>query len=244
MTLLKTIIIENSIFLYLIIASVFSCTIYSQKLKLSVDQIKDSLKTSLTGSEVIPNRIKTIISYKVVETINMTFGGYTVTYVVSDISLINTTDLGPNNTRIVTPIFDIKRQYINDKKKSVIDSLKPMPKNNYNSYITINLNIPEKLIYEDTDPSNGVEYIDIIKTYERVVGKGFKSVEMFKKLANAYYFRGKLDKAAKFYQELFNMTSDLEAEYYFRYAQSLKFINKKDKANEMMKIYHQKDNGL
>lgn len=243
MTLLKTIIIENTVFLYLIIASVFSCTIYSQKVKLSVAQIKDTLKTSSTSSEPITNLVKTVITYKVVEKINMTFGGYTVTYVVSDISLINTTDLGPNNTRIVTPIFDIKRQNINPKKRTVIDSLKPMPIN-YNSDITINLDIPEKAIYENTDPSNGTEYIDIVKTYERVVDKGFKSIEMLKRIANAYYFNNKLDKAAKYYQDLFNMTSDLEPEYYFRYAKSLKFINKQDKANEMMKIFNQKNNGL
>ncbi|MFE3872745.1 flagellar motor protein MotB, partial [Flavobacterium sp. ZS1P70] len=40
-------------------------------------------------------------------------------------------------------------------------------------------------------------YVDAIKTYERVAEKGYKSVDMFKKLGNAYYFNGELDKAAK-----------------------------------------------
>jgi outer membrane protein OmpA-like peptidoglycan-associated protein/tetratricopeptide (TPR) repeat protein len=83
-------------------------------------------------------------------------------------------------------------------------------------------------------------YIDAIKTYERVAEKGYKSVDMFQKLGNSYYFNSELDKAAKWYGELFAMTSDLEPEYYYRYAQSLKSIGENDKANEMMEKFHQK----
>jgi hypothetical protein len=36
--------------------------------------------------------------------------------------------------------------------------------------------------------------------------KGYKSVDMFQKLGNAYYFNGKLEKAAQWYGELFTMT--------------------------------------
>jgi len=83
-------------------------------------------------------------------------------------------------------------------------------------------------------------YIDAIKTYERVAKKGYKSVDMFQKLGNAYYFNSELDNAAKWYGELFAMTSDLEPEYYYRYAQSLKAVGQNDKANEMLEKFHQK----
>jgi hypothetical protein len=33
-------------------------------------------------------------------------------------------------------------------------------------------------------------FVDAIKTYERVADKGYKSVDMFQKLGNAYYFNG------------------------------------------------------
>jgi tetratricopeptide (TPR) repeat protein len=244
MTLLKTIIIENNLVFYLITVSVFSCNIYSQKVKSTVAQMKDTLIASPTSSEAISKLVRTVITYKVVEKVNMTFGGYKIIYVVSDLNLINSYDLGPNNTRVVTPIFEKKEQIIHNKQEAIIDSLKPI-QNNFNSNISVNINIPEKPIDEISDePSNGVEYIDIVKTYEKVVDKGFKSVEMLKRLGDAYYFKGKLDKAARFYKDLLDMTSDLDAEFYFRYAQSLKFINKKDKANEMMKIFNQKNNGL
>jgi tetratricopeptide (TPR) repeat protein len=206
--------------------------------------MKDTLIASPTSSEAISKLVRTVITYKVVEKVNMTFGGYKIIYVVSDLNLINSYDLGPNNTRVVTPIFEKKEQIIHNKQEAIIDSLKPI-QNNFNSNISVNINIPEKPIDEISDePSNGVEYIDIVKTYEKVVDKGFKSVEMLKRLGDAYYFKGKLDKAARFYKDLLDMTSDLDAEFYFRYAQSLKFINKKDKANEMMKIFNQKNNGL
>ena len=83
-------------------------------------------------------------------------------------------------------------------------------------------------------------YIDAIKTYERVAEKGYKSVDMFQKLGNSYYFNGELDKAAKWYDELFAMAPDQGSEYLYRYAQSLKAVGQNDKANEMLEKFHQK----
>jgi outer membrane protein OmpA-like peptidoglycan-associated protein/tetratricopeptide (TPR) repeat protein len=83
-------------------------------------------------------------------------------------------------------------------------------------------------------------YIDAIKTYEKVAKKGYKSEEMFQKLGNSYYFNSELEKAAKWYSELFAMNSDQESEYYYRYAQSLKSIGENDKAKEMMEKFQQK----
>ena len=83
-------------------------------------------------------------------------------------------------------------------------------------------------------------YIDAIKTYERVAEKGYKSEDMFQKLGNSYYFNGELDKAAKWYDELFAMAPDQQPEYFYRYAQSLKAVGQTDKANEMLEKFHQK----
>lgn len=99
----------------------------------------------------------------------------------------------------------------------------------------------KKVIVPNKNKTNYSD-IDPLKTYERVIEKGYKSADMLKKIGNAYYFNEELDKAAKCYQELFSMNTitDLEPEYYFRYARSLKSINKNDEANEMMKIFNQK----
>ena len=84
-------------------------------------------------------------------------------------------------------------------------------------------------------------YVDAIKTYEKVAEKGHKSVEVFQKLGNAYYFQSKLEDANKWYTELFAMNQEVEPEYYFRYAQTLKSVGDYKKADEMMDKFYQKD---
>ena len=68
-------------------------------------------------------------------------------------------------------------------------------------------------------------YIDAIETYKRIANKGYKSVDMFQKLGNSYYFNAELEEAAKWYGELFAMNEKIsDPEYYYRYAQSLKSV--------------------
>ncbi|WP_313806087.1 OmpA family protein [Flavobacterium sp.] len=85
-------------------------------------------------------------------------------------------------------------------------------------------------------------YIDAIEIYEKVAEKGHKSPDLFEKLGNSYYFNGEYDKAERWYSELFALTSDVEPEYYFRYAQSLKAVGKYDKADEYLIKFFQKTN--
>ncbi|EIA08830.1 OmpA family protein [Flavobacterium frigoris] len=118
-------------------------------------------------------------------------------------------------------------------------------KNNILFYITIisvfsfNIYSQKARIASADKKYENYAYVDAIKTYERVAEKGYKSVDIFKKLGNAYYFNAKLEDAAKWYGELFAMTSDLEPEYYYRYAQSLRSIGDNNKANDMMKSFNQ-----
>ena len=83
-------------------------------------------------------------------------------------------------------------------------------------------------------------YIDATQTYERVAAKGYKSADMFQKLGNAYYFNAELDKANKWYGELFAMGGDIAPEYYYRYAQTLKSAGDYAKADQMMVQFNQK----
>jgi len=83
-------------------------------------------------------------------------------------------------------------------------------------------------------------YIDATQTYERIAAKGYKSAEMFMKLGNAYYFNAELDKANKWYDELFAMGTELDPEYYYRYAQTLKSVKNYKKADEMMAKFAEK----
>jgi outer membrane protein OmpA-like peptidoglycan-associated protein/tetratricopeptide (TPR) repeat protein len=83
-------------------------------------------------------------------------------------------------------------------------------------------------------------YVDAIKTYERIAAKGYKSADMFQKLGNAYYFNSDFENAAKWYGELFAMGGEIEPEYYYRYAQSLKSTKQYDKADQMMQSFTSK----
>ncbi|WP_426484542.1 OmpA family protein [Flavobacterium sp. 2] len=88
---------------------------------------------------------------------------------------------------------------------------------------------------------NNYAYVDAIKTYEKVANKGYKSEEMFKKLGNSYYFNSDFEGAAKWYGELFAMSSNIEPEYYYRYAQSLKSIGDTAKANKILDEFDAKN---
>lgn len=84
-------------------------------------------------------------------------------------------------------------------------------------------------------------FIDAIKIYERVAEKGYKSVDLFQKLGNAYYFNGELGKANKWYTELFALNEQVDPEYYYRYSQTLKATGDYAKANQMLSIFSEKN---
>jgi outer membrane protein OmpA-like peptidoglycan-associated protein len=77
-------------------------------------------------------------------------------------------------------------------------------------------------------------YIDAIKIYEKVIEKGYYSSEILEKLANSYYFNANYIKAAASYKKLLELDNNVNPEYYYRYAQSLKSSQNYDLANQMM----------
>ena len=97
----------------------------------------------------------------------------------------------------------------------------------------------EKL-YITTKISDKYAYIDVVKTYERVAAKGYKSVDLYQKLANSFYKNLEFTKAAKWYCELFTLTTDLDSEYYNRYAQSLICTGQIIEANEVLEKLRQR----
>ncbi|MFN3753884.1 OmpA family protein [Flavobacterium sp.] len=83
-------------------------------------------------------------------------------------------------------------------------------------------------------------YIDAIKTYERIYEKGYKSPDMLLKIGNAYYFNAELEKANKWYSELYATNPDQEPEFYYRYSQALRAVKDYAKADAMMAKFNDK----
>lgn len=83
-------------------------------------------------------------------------------------------------------------------------------------------------------------YIDAVKTYERIYNKGYKSPDMLLKIGNAYYFNAELEKANKWYDELYTANPDQDAEFYYRFAQTLRATKDYTRSDAMMTKFGEK----
>jgi outer membrane protein OmpA-like peptidoglycan-associated protein len=83
-------------------------------------------------------------------------------------------------------------------------------------------------------------YIDAVKTYERIYNKGYKSPDMLLKIGNAYYFNAELEKANKWYDELYASSQDQDAEFFYRFAQTLRATKDYKRSDEMMAKFGEK----
>lgn len=160
------------------------------------------------------------IWYEVTETINMPFGKSIIVYTVSNKNLISTNDLGPNNTRVIVE---------KSKPKKEIDSPKINSNTINNTSIDSNTNNEKKV----TKTVN----VSPFETYERMVEKGIKSIDIFKSLGDSYFYKNEYVKAIKYYEALFKMTHDLEPEYYFRYSNALKNMGQIASSEELLEKY-------
>ncbi len=93
----------------------------------------------------------------------------------------------------------------------------------------------EKEMQKANDLYKNFAYIDAIKIYERIAKKGFVNQELLERLGNSYYFNADYAKANVWYEQLFgNSDYQVQPEYYYRYAQTLKSVEKYDQSNQMM----------
>ncbi|WP_291149347.1 OmpA family protein [Flavobacterium sp. UBA7680] len=83
-------------------------------------------------------------------------------------------------------------------------------------------------------------YSEAIILYEKLAEEN-PSQEVIKNLADSYYYTNDLVKAQRYYRLLFqNYKDNLDREYYFRYAQTLKATNAYNDANNVLKEYYTK----
>ena len=81
-------------------------------------------------------------------------------------------------------------------------------------------------------------YVDARKIYLKVVEKGYRSAEIYRKLGDTYYFNSQYSGASKWYYNLIQeFPDDAIKTDYFRAAQCLKAIGYPDEAKKLIDIY-------
>ena len=68
-------------------------------------------------------------------------------------------------------------------------------------------------------------YFKSMEIYEKVANDGYKSVELFEKLGDSYFFNGEYAKANIWYNKLFEFSKEVDPIYYYRYSQTLKSVD-------------------
>lgn len=77
-------------------------------------------------------------------------------------------------------------------------------------------------------------YVDARETYLKLAETGYRSVDMLSKLGDSYYFTGDLENAEKWYGALYSFSEDIDPEYMYRYAQTLKSIGRYESSDKVM----------
>ncbi|WP_241507286.1 OmpA family protein [Aquimarina sediminis] len=86
---------------------------------------------------------------------------------------------------------------------------------------------------------NAFAYVDARAIYLDVAQKGYSSSNLYSKLADSYYFTGDLEDSVQWYEKLIQTyPQDLNPEYLFRYAQSLKSVERYSEADTIMDQFY------
>ncbi len=106
------------------------------------------------------------------------------------------------------------------------------------SYIGVS---QERQIAYADDHFKKYEFIDAQRIYLKVADKGYHSADLLKKLGDSYYFNAELNAASRWYGVLYKeYRSEMEAEYLFRYAQSLKSAGNYSDSDIIMDLFETK----
>ncbi len=97
-----------------------------------------------------------------------------------------------------------------------------------------------KLLEKADQSFNSFAYIDARAIYLDVAQKGYSSADLYARLADSYYFTGDLEDSVTWYERLINTyPQDLNPEYLFRYAQSLKSVESYSEADKVMDQFYE-----
>lgn len=82
-------------------------------------------------------------------------------------------------------------------------------------------------------------YIKASELYERLLGQGYESADIYGKLGDTYYFNAAYGKAEGYYEKMLALEKEARPEYYFRYAQCLKAAGKYEEAEKILTRFYE-----
>jgi outer membrane protein OmpA-like peptidoglycan-associated protein len=93
-----------------------------------------------------------------------------------------------------------------------------------------------------TEEYNEYAYQEAIDKYEDLVASGYSTDDIYKNLGNSHFANAEYEEAAKWYGELMGLEEEIEPEYIYRYALSLKSIGKYAESDTWMNKYLESNN--
>ena len=95
----------------------------------------------------------------------------------------------------------------------------------------------EKKVEKGNEEFNKYAFIDAREAYLKVAEDGYRDAGMLEKLGDSYYFTADYKNAAQWYGMLYDLPEDMEAEYLYRYALSLKSDEQYIASNKVMEEF-------
>lgn len=97
----------------------------------------------------------------------------------------------------------------------------------------------EKRIAKGDKSFSEYSFVEARNIYLEVVEKGYESADLYRKIADSYYFNAEMSKAVTWYEKLNNKFKDeVDPEYLFRYSQCLKNVGRYDESDKIMEQFN------
>ncbi|AXG72075.1 outer membrane lipoprotein Omp16 [Kordia sp. SMS9] len=103
----------------------------------------------------------------------------------------------------------------------------------------IAVNAQEKNIKKGNSEYDKYAFIDAREAYLKVAEEGYQSTELYARLGDSYYFIADYENAAKWYGALYNFSEEVNAEYLYRYALSLKSTEQYTASDAIMEKFYE-----
>lgn len=95
----------------------------------------------------------------------------------------------------------------------------------------------DKKIKEANEAYEKLGYMNAVSIYVQVDKNGYGSPDIYKKIADSYYFNANYIEANLWYEKLIKSTESVESEYYYRYSQTLKTVPDIEKSNYYFALF-------